>query len=62
MTGLQGVELLPYNPAAGGKYAGLGMEFHPEWDENRPVNADLSAFAAAGVPARVVGRPRECDL
>jgi len=52
--GLEGVELLPYNPAAGGKYAGLGMKFQPGFDENRPVNANLSVFVAPGVRARVI--------
>ena len=31
------VELLPYNQAAGGKYAACGLEWRPEYDETRPV-------------------------
>jgi pyruvate formate lyase activating enzyme len=58
MAGLEGVELLPYNPAAGGKYAGLGMEFHPSFDEQQPVNTKLDSFISAGIPAHVVGTAR----
>jgi pyruvate formate lyase activating enzyme len=56
-SGLQCVEFLPYNRAAGGKYAGLGMEFHPDYDETRPLNMDFGAFAMKGCRFRVVGQP-----
>ena len=52
---LQRVEFLPYNRAAGGKYAGLGMEFHPDYDETRPLNMDFHAFAMNGCRFCVVG-------
>jgi pyruvate formate lyase activating enzyme len=48
------VDLLPYNRAAGGKYAPCGMEFRPRVDESRPVNANTAVFEAAGVRATVV--------
>jgi len=51
--GLVRVELLPYNRAAGAKYAAAGLEFRPGFDEGRPVNADVSAFRAEGIEARV---------
>lgn len=47
------VDLLPYNRAAGGKYAAGGMKFHPSWDESQPVRTATHAFAAAGVRATV---------
>jgi pyruvate formate lyase activating enzyme len=38
------IELLPYNPAAGGKYAACGLEWHPGYDEGDPGQPDLSPF------------------
>jgi pyruvate formate lyase activating enzyme len=61
LPGLVRVDLLPYNRAAGGKYAGLGMEFRPSWNEAQPANADVEPFLAAAVPVSVAGggdRPR----
>lgn len=52
---LQRVDFMPYNGAAGGKYAGLGMQFHPDYDEKRPLNMDFRALTAAGVQFRIVG-------
>ncbi len=49
----QGVDLLPYNLAAGGKYAACGMEFKPTWDDDAEVNKDISIFDDAGVKAHV---------
>ncbi|MGA3033685.1 MAG: radical SAM protein [Terracidiphilus sp.] len=49
------IDLLPYNRAAGGKYAALKKEFCPTYDESRQVNVDLAAFEAAGVQARIAG-------
>ena len=42
------VELLPYNRAAGGKYAACGMTFDPGFDEDREPNVDTGAVPAAG--------------
>ncbi len=53
LAGLARVELLPYNRAAGGKYAACGMTFAPGFDESRAVNADTSPFARLGVEVRV---------
>ncbi len=44
------VDLLPYNKAAGGKYAACGRSFAPMYDEARGVNADVSIFEKLGVP------------
>jgi pyruvate formate lyase activating enzyme len=49
------VDLLPYNRAAGGKYASSGRQFRPPYDENRPVNINLAAFERLGIPVRVAG-------
>jgi pyruvate formate lyase activating enzyme len=55
LAGLIRVDLLPYNRAAGGKYAALRKQFRPTYDENRPVQAKLNLFAAAGVQVRIAG-------
>ena len=53
LPGLQRVDLLPYNRAAGAKYRAAGMEFNPGFDESRPVNANTRTFEAAGLEVRV---------
>jgi pyruvate formate lyase activating enzyme len=45
------VELLPYNPAAGAKYAACGLEWRPDFDERKPVNPGLSHFLDQGIEA-----------
>ena len=42
------VELLPYNRAAGGKYAACGMKFLPGFDEDRAPNGGCSPIPAGG--------------
>lgn len=51
--GVARVELLPYNRAAGGKYAACGMQFEPMFDESVAVSTDTAAFERLGVPVRV---------
>lgn len=51
--GLRGVDLLPYNTAAGGKYSACGLAFDPGFDERRPVAADTKPFRDEGVEARI---------
>jgi pyruvate formate lyase activating enzyme len=46
---LQRIELLPYNRAAGGKYAPLGMTFQPTFDETRAVTPHADIFASLGL-------------
>ncbi len=53
LPGLVEVHLLPYNRAAGAKYAAAGMEFRPDYDENQPVNANTGIFEAQGVRVKV---------
>jgi pyruvate formate lyase activating enzyme len=54
IPGLQRVDLLPYNRAAGAKYAACGLVFQPTFDESRPVNANIACLAPAGVEVRVL--------
>jgi pyruvate formate lyase activating enzyme len=53
MPGLVRADLLPYNRSAGAKYAATGMTFHPDYDENRPLNANTKVFEAMGIPVQV---------
>lgn len=53
LKGLQGVDLLPYNRAAGAKYAAAGKQFAPNYDETRPVNANTAVFEQVGIKVRV---------
>jgi pyruvate formate lyase activating enzyme len=54
MPGLQRVDLLPYNRAAGAKYAACGLPFQPTFDVSRELSFDTSCFKAAGIDARVL--------
>ena len=47
------VDLLPYNRAAGGKYAACGMTFLPCFDEDQAPTVDLDPFERAGIEVRV---------
>ena len=53
MPGGAPVDLLPYNRAAGAKYAAAGRAFRPGYDENQPVKINLALFESAGVKVRV---------
>jgi pyruvate formate lyase activating enzyme len=54
LPGRPKVELLPYNRAAGGKYAACGLEWRPEYDEDVPCRTDLAPFRELQVDARVL--------
>jgi pyruvate formate lyase activating enzyme len=45
------VELVPYNRAAGAKYAACGLEWRPAFDESAPPNANLRPFQELEVEA-----------
>lgn len=47
------VQLLPYNRAAGGKYAACGMSFAPGYDEDREPAAIVEPFRREGIEVRV---------
>jgi pyruvate formate lyase activating enzyme len=52
LPGLVRVDLLPYNRAAGAKYAAAGRIINPEYDESRLVNVNLRLFQQAGLEVR----------
>ncbi len=54
LPGLQRVDLLPYNRAAGAKYAASGLQFNPTYDESKPVRPNLDCLQAAGVPVQML--------
>lgn len=54
MPGLQRVDLLPYNHAAGAKYAACGLEFCPTYDESAPTQPNLDHLKPTGVPVQIV--------
>ena len=47
------VELLPYNRAAGSKYASCGMKFEPGFDELKEISINMSIFNDRGIPVIV---------
>jgi pyruvate formate lyase activating enzyme len=49
------VELLPYNRAAGGKYAACGLGWRPAYDETAVINANLKPFHELNVEATFEG-------
>ena len=51
---LREIQLLPYNFAAGAKYALVGREYNPPFNEKTPVNTDLTVFKQASLPCRVM--------
>ena len=51
---LQRVDLLPYTPAAGAKYAASGLDFNPTYEEAKSVQVNLDCLKAAGVPVRML--------
>jgi len=52
--GVSRIELLPYNKAAGGKYAAVGRTFSPDYDENVPCDPHTDIFESAGIRAVVL--------
>lgn len=52
--GVSQIELLPYNKAAGGKYAAAGRVFAPDYDEDIPCEPRIALFESAGVRAVVL--------
>jgi len=54
LSGLQRVDLLPYNKAAGSKYRSAGMEFKPDYDETHELNLNIALFEQAGIKVTVV--------
>ena len=53
LPGLLRVDLLTYNRAAGAKYAPAGMQFRPDYDEDRPVKIRTDIFSESGIKVNV---------
>ena len=53
LPGLLRVDLLAYNRTAGAKYPAAGMQFHPDYDEDRPVNIRTDIFSQSGIKVNV---------
>ena len=53
-SGLLRVELLPYHLTAAAKYPFTGRAYEPGFDENRPLDTDLSPFTSRGLQAVVM--------
>ena len=47
---LRGVDVLPYQQAAGAKYAMVGKDYAPGFDEERPPRFFTEAFEEKGIP------------
>lgn len=54
MPGLQRIDLLPYNQAAGAKYAACGLVYRPTFDDSRESKVNLTCFRSAGLKVRIV--------
>lgn len=53
LPGLERVDLLPYNRAAGAKYRSIGRDFKPDYDETQPLNINIRIFEQLGIEVRV---------
>lgn len=51
---LEKVELLPYNKAAGAKYAGLGMNYDPDFPTQQQVRLHTEIFKEANIPCDIL--------
>ena len=51
---LEKVELLPYNKAAGAKYAGLGMNYDPDFPAQQQVRLHTEIFKEANIPCDIL--------
>ena len=51
---LEKVEFLPYNRAAGAKYAGVGRTYQPDFPENLPPKIITEPFERRGIPVEVL--------
>ena len=53
LPGLLRVDLLPYNRAAGAKYAAVGMQFSPGYNEAQGLNINTQVFEEMSIEVRV---------
>ncbi len=56
IRGLQRIDFLPYNRAAGGKYRAVGKKYNPGFDENKTVKIDTEIFSRVAVEVRVIAQ------
>lgn len=54
LPALQRVDLLPYNRAAGAKYAASGLHFQPTYDESKPAQPNLDCLKSVRVPVQLL--------
>ncbi len=54
LPSLVGVELLPYNRAAGGKYSLVKMRYRPGFDEFQELNINTDIFQNNGLEVKAV--------
>lgn len=52
--GIKEIDLLPYNKVAGGKYASIGREYKPSFDENIKSNPHFEIFEQHGIKANLL--------
>ena len=52
--GIGSIDLLPYNKMAGGKYASVGAEYRPTFDENVPSQPRTEIFESMGIRVKVM--------
>lgn len=52
--GIKNIELMPYNTAAGAKYAAVGRVFAPDYDPEVPCNPHPEIFSAHNITAEVL--------
>ncbi|MBQ8813116.1 MAG: glycyl-radical enzyme activating protein [Lachnospiraceae bacterium] len=48
------IELLPYNSFAGGKYASVGMEYHPSFDEGLRPQPHIDIFEEKSIQVKIM--------
>lgn len=53
-NGVDRIELLPYNKAAGGKYAAVGRKFTPDYDDTAEPAILTELFTDMGIQAKVL--------
>jgi len=53
-NGVGRIELLPYNKAAGGKYAAVGRKFTPDYDDSADVCLRTEPFTRRGIEAAIL--------
>ena len=53
-TNLVRVELLPYNPFAGAKYASVAKEYQPKFEADAGLNSNCGIFEQQGISCKVL--------